>query len=91
MNRKLDVEIFPPAECCAQYSPTTACHKLWEVWCRGCCLVYCKGHIRDHQCRNVGGLGTPRKLPQGAQAAERGRGSVRKYNASGGENGRGKH
>lgn len=85
MSRAPDVEIFPPAKCCVK-----GCLELWEKWCRGCNLVFCGGHIvHGHSCPKRGSLGAPRKLPQGAQGLERG--SVKKYNAPGSKNGRGKH
>lgn len=40
MRTKDDPQIFVNPKCAV--SPR--CDKGWEVWCRGCCLTFCKVH-----------------------------------------------
>jgi len=41
MRTTEDPQIFETAKC----SIGERCGKAWEVWCRGCCLVFCSTHI----------------------------------------------
>lgn len=39
-------EIFGEAGCSRK-----DCLSVWSKWCRGCCLVFCGAHIKDHVCK----------------------------------------
>lgn len=47
MRKRDDPVIYPPPVC-------ASCQKGWELWCRGCCLVFCSDHIarEKHNCAN---------------------------------------
>ena len=47
MRQKPDVEIYPPAKCCAP----VGCGALWTSWCPVENLVYCAVHILNHSCK----------------------------------------
>lgn len=61
MRKRDDPQIYPKATCCVG----ARCGRPWEVWCRGCNLVYCAAHFdrslhecpsRDKRSQAIGGL-----------------------------------
>lgn len=48
MRRRDDPVIYPPPVC------ASGCGKGWELWCRGCNLVFCADDIarEKHNCAN---------------------------------------
>ena len=53
MRTKEDAFIFPPAVCALGAFTPNKCPVLYEKWCRGCNLVFCRAHVDPviHNCK----------------------------------------
>lgn len=55
MRVRDEATIFPLPTCALKAFTPQSCSTLWEKWCRGCNLVFCKAHAdpKEHVCRSL--------------------------------------